>query len=176
MSISTRSSESPATNPPGTGHRVLVLREATLAGLSGWRPEDRHLRVGVADARDRRRRGVVARGEALFGAGIGARMLQHFGRAATLIAISRAHRTSDRGPGVVGRGRTRLGSRGAWGVSPETVHKDGSNIITKLHVSDRSGLRAPRWRLGRGRAGLNYPPPATWCQETRVPSSMIIRR
>ena len=35
---------------------------------------------------------AVARGEALFGAGIAARMLQHFGRSAVAVAVSAAHR------------------------------------------------------------------------------------
>ena len=44
---------------------------------------------------------AVARGEALFGAGIAARMLSHFGRAAHL-AVSAAHRARTRGAAVAG--------------------------------------------------------------------------
>jgi len=59
-------------------------------------------------------------------------------------------------------------------VSPKTVHNHASNMITKLHVSDRSGaiLRARDAGLGGPWVGLNYP--CSWCQEARVPSSMII--
>jgi hypothetical protein len=54
-------------------------------------------------------------------------------------------------------GGTTLGSRGAWEVSPKTVHNHASNIITKLHVSDRSGAIHPGTTLGRRRVGLTYP-------------------
>lgn len=67
--------------------------------------------------RDRPRRTVVARGEALFGAGIAARMLQHSGRAATsspfpelteretevLGLLAAGHRARDVGLGEPGR-------------------------------------------------------------------------
>jgi DNA-binding NarL/FixJ family response regulator len=81
--------------------------------------------------------------------------------AAQRSALSRAHRALDRGPGVVGRGRDNAGVARRLGVSPETVHNHASNIITMLHVSDRSGaiFRARDAGLGGplGRAELPLP-------------------
>jgi DNA-binding NarL/FixJ family response regulator len=68
----------------GLATRALVLTMyddvTVLAALRAGRTAT-HSRSRTE--RDRRRRTVSARGEALFGAGIAARMLQHFGRAAT---------------------------------------------------------------------------------------------
>jgi hypothetical protein len=110
--------------------------------------------------RDRPRRMVAARGEALLGAGIAARMLQRFGRAAIgLVPSSPSVRPRSWGcwPG----GRDNAGVARRLGVSPETVHNHASNIITMLHVSDRSGaiFRARDAGLGGplGRAELPLP-------------------
>jgi hypothetical protein len=58
------------------GDYDVTVLAALRAGASATHSRSR-------TGRDRPRRTVVARGEALFGAGIAARMLQHFGRAAT---------------------------------------------------------------------------------------------
>jgi DNA-binding NarL/FixJ family response regulator len=80
---------------------------------------------------------VVARGEALFGAGIAARMLQHFGRAATSSPFPELTERETEVLGLLAAGRDNAGVAGRLGVSPKTVHDHASNIITMLHVSDR---------------------------------------
>jgi DNA-binding NarL/FixJ family response regulator len=104
---------------------------------------------------------VVARGEALFGAGIAARMLQHFGRAATSSPFPELTERETEVLGLLAAGPGQRWGRDALGVSPKTVHNHVSNIITKLHVSDRSGaiFRARDVGLGGTGVGLNYPCP-----------------
>ena len=160
----------------GLATRALVLTMyddvTVLAALRAGRTAT-HSRSRTE--RDRRRRTVSARGEALFGAGIAAGMLQHFGRAATSSPFfSSSPKVRPRSWGCWPRGRDNAGVARRLRVSPKTVHNHASNIISKLHVSDRSGaiLRARDVGLGEpGRAELPLP---TWCQEARVPSSMII--
>jgi DNA-binding NarL/FixJ family response regulator len=120
---------------------------------------------------------VVARGEALFGAGIAARMLQHFGRAATSSPFPELTERDTEVLGLLAAGPGQRWGREALGGQPQDGHNHASNIITKLHVSDRSGaiLRARDVGLQRNRGWAELPRP-TWCQEARVPSSMIIRR
>ncbi len=97
---------------------------------------------------------AVARGEAVFGAGVAARMLDQFARAAT---ASPFPQLTDREHDVLrllakGFDNAAVGRR--LGVSDKTVRNYVSNIITKLHVSDRSAaiIRARE-------AGLGGPPP-----------------
>jgi DNA-binding NarL/FixJ family response regulator len=148
---------------------VIVLA-ALRAGASATHSRSR-------TGRDGRRRTVVARGEALFGAGIAARMLQHFGRAATSSPFPELTERETEVLGLLAAGRGQRWGREALGVSSKTVHNHASNIITKLHVSDRSGaiLRARDVGLGGAGVGLNYPCPLG-VKSLRVPSSMIIRR
>ncbi len=92
----------------------------------------------------------VARGEALFGAGIAVRMLQHFGHAA---ATSPFPQLTDRETEVLGllaAGLDNAAVARRLGVSSKTVRNHVSNIITKLQVSDRTGaiLRARDAGLG----------------------------
>ena len=96
----------------------------------------------------------VARGEALFGAGIAARMLRQFGRTA---ATSPFPQLTDRETEVLallaaGKDNATVARRLA--VSPKTVRNHVSNIIAKLHVADRSGaiLRARDAGLGDDRS------------------------
>jgi hypothetical protein len=160
-----------------SGRRLVGLRSPTRCGTRYARPGShdvrRRNRAGRAPCRvrtathsrsrtgrDRPRRMVAARGEALLGAGIAARMLQRFGRAAIgLVPSSPSVRPRSWGcwPG----GRDNAGVARRLGVSPETVHNHASNIITMLHVSDRSGaiFRARDAGLGGplGRAELPLP-------------------
>ena len=131
---------------------VIVLA-ALRAGASATHSRSR-------TGRDGRRRTVLARGEALFGAGIAARMLQHFGRAATS-SPSPSSPSETEVLGLLAEGPGQSRSRRRLGVSPKTVHNHASNIITKLHVSDRSRdiLRARDVGLGGAGVGLNYPCP-----------------
>ena len=81
---------------------------------------------------------AVARGDAVFGAGVAARMLEQFARAAT---ASPFPQLTDREHDVLrslakGLDNAAVGRR--LGVSDKTVRNYVSNIITKLHVTDRS--------------------------------------
>jgi len=62
---------------------VLTMYDDDVTVLAALRAGASATHSRSRTGRDGRRRTVVARGEALFGAGIAARMLQHFGRAAT---------------------------------------------------------------------------------------------
>jgi DNA-binding NarL/FixJ family response regulator len=93
---------------------------------------------------------AVARGEALFGAGIAARMLSHFGRAASTSPFPQLTDRESEILGLLAAGLdTGVVSR-RLGVSAKTVRNHVSSIITKLHVSDRSAaiLRARDAGLG----------------------------
>ena len=93
---------------------------------------------------------AVARGEALFGAGIAARMLQHFGHSAVASPFPQLTERETEVLGLLAAGRDNAGVARRLGVSPKTVRNHVSNIITKLQVSDRSGaiLRARDAGLG----------------------------
>jgi DNA-binding NarL/FixJ family response regulator len=95
---------------------------------------------------------AVARGEALFGAGIAARMLQHFGRSAASSPFPQLTERETEVLGLLAAGHDNAGVARRLAVSPKTVRNHVSNIITKLHVSDRSGaiLRARDAGLGGG--------------------------
>jgi len=93
---------------------------------------------------------AVARGDAVFGAGVAARMLEQFARAAT---ASPFPQLTDREHDVLrslakGLDNAAVGRR--LGVSDKTVRNYVSNIITKLHVTDRSAaiIRAREAGLG----------------------------
>jgi DNA-binding NarL/FixJ family response regulator len=93
---------------------------------------------------------AVARGEAVFGAGVAARMLDQFARTAT---ASPFPQLTDREHDVLrllakGFNNAAVGRR--LGVSDKTVRNYVSNIITKLHVTDRSAaiMRAREAGLG----------------------------
>jgi len=93
---------------------------------------------------------AVARGEAVFGAGVAARMLEQFARAAT---ASPFPQLTDREQDVLrllakGFDNAAVGRR--LDLSDKTVRNYVSNIITKLHVTDRSAaiIRAREAGLG----------------------------
>ena len=96
---------------------------------------------------------AVARGEAVFGAGVAGRLLDQFARAAS---ASPFPQLTDREHDVLrllAKGFDNAGVGRRLGVSDKTVRNYVSNIITKLHVSDRSAaiIRARE-------AGLGEPP------------------
>jgi DNA-binding NarL/FixJ family response regulator len=92
----------------------------------------------------------VARGEALFGAGIAARMLSHFGRTATASPFPQLTEREHEVLALLAAGRDNAAVARRLGVSSKTVRNHVSNIVTKLQVADRSGaiLRARDAGLG----------------------------
>ena len=78
-------------------------------------------------------------------------MLQHFGRAATSSPFPELTERETEVLGLSGSGQ-RWG-RGSLGVSPKTVCNHVSDIITELHVSDRSGAILRARDVGLGGAG-----------------------
>jgi DNA-binding NarL/FixJ family response regulator len=96
---------------------------------------------------------AVARGEALFGAGIAARMLQHFGRSATSLPFPQLTERETEVLALLASGKDNAGVAHRLGVSAKTVRNHVSNIITKLHVSDRSGAIIRARDAGLGGSG-----------------------
>jgi DNA-binding NarL/FixJ family response regulator len=96
----------------------------------------------------------IARGEALFGAGIAARMLSHFGRTAAASPFPQLTEREHEVLALLAAGRDNPAVARRLGVSSKTVRNHVSNIITKLQVADRSGaiIRARDAGLG-GTAG-----------------------
>lgn len=95
---------------------------------------------------------AVARGEALFGAGVAARMLDVFGRSARVSPFPQLTEREAEVLGLLATGLDNAVVARRLGVSAKTVRNHVSNIITKLHVSDRSAaiLRARDAGLGDG--------------------------
>jgi len=144
----------------GLGVRVLILTmsdddenvlAALRAGANGYTLKGAGPDELVAAVH------AVARGEALFGAGIAARMLQHFGRSAVASPFPQLTERETEVLGLLAAGRDNAGVARRLGVSPKTVRNHVSNIITKLHVSDRSGAILRARDAGLGGAGGNVP-------------------
>ena len=95
----------------------------------------------------------IARGEALFGAGIAARMLSHFGRTATASPFPQLTEREHEVLGLLAAGRDNAAVARRLGVSSKTVRNHVSNIITKLQVPDRSGAIIRARDAGLGGAG-----------------------
>ncbi|HTJ39527.1 MAG TPA: response regulator transcription factor [Dactylosporangium sp.] len=93
---------------------------------------------------------AVARGEAVFGAGVAAQLLGHFARAASASPFPQLTEREHEVLGLLARGMDNTAIARRLGVTGKTVRNHVSNVITKLHVSDRSGaiLRARRAGLG----------------------------
>ncbi|HET8970283.1 MAG TPA: response regulator transcription factor [Candidatus Nanopelagicales bacterium] len=93
---------------------------------------------------------AVARGDALFGAGIAARMLEVFGRSASTSPFPQLTEREEEVLGLLAGGLDNAGCARRLQVSAKTVRNHVSNIITKLHVSDRTAaiLRAREAGLG----------------------------
>jgi DNA-binding NarL/FixJ family response regulator len=92
----------------------------------------------------------IARGEALFGAGIAARMLSHFSRSATTSPFPQLTEREQEVLALLAAGRDNAAVAHRLGVSSKTVRNHVSNIVTKLQVADRTGaiLRARDAGLG----------------------------
>ena len=121
----------------GLGARVLILTmsdddenvlAALRAGAYGYTLKGAGPDELVAAVR------AVARGEALFGAGIAARMLQHFGHSAVASPFPQLTERETEVLGLLAAGRDNAGVARRLGVSPKTVRNHVSNIITKLQV------------------------------------------
>ena len=97
---------------------------------------------------------AVARGEVLFGAGIAARMLELFGRSASTSPFPQLTEREAEVLGLLASGLDNAVIARRLGVSAKTIRNHISNIITKLHVSDRTAaiLRARDAGLGGGQA------------------------
>jgi DNA-binding NarL/FixJ family response regulator len=99
---------------------------------------------------------AVARGEAVFGAGVAGRMLSHFARTATIEPFPQLTEREHDVLRLIARGSDNAMVARRLGVSSKTVRNHVSNIITKLQVVDRSAaiIRARE-------AGLGGPPAGT---------------
>jgi DNA-binding NarL/FixJ family response regulator len=99
---------------------------------------------------------AVARGEAVFGAGVAAQMLNHFARTATIEPFPQLTTREHEVLGLIARGSDNAAVARRLDVSGKTVRNHVSNIITKLQVVDRSAaiIRARE-------AGLGPPPSDT---------------
>lgn len=97
---------------------------------------------------------AVARGEVLFGAGIAARMLELFGRSASTSPFPQLTEREAEVLGLLASGLDNAVIARRLGVSAKTIRNHISNIIAKLHVSDRTAaiLRARDAGLGGGQA------------------------
>ena len=96
---------------------------------------------------------AVARGEALFGAGIAGRMLAHFSRAARNAPFPQLTEREHEVLGLLAQGLDNAAVARRLAMSAKTVRNHVSTIITKLQVADRTAavLRARD-------AGLGAPP------------------
>jgi hypothetical protein len=104
---------------------------------------------------------VVARGEALFGAGIAARMLQHFGRAATSSPFPELTERETEVVGLLAAGRDNVGVARRLGSAPRrciTTHPTSSPSCTSP-TDPGAVLRTRDAGLGGTWVGLNYPCP-----------------
>jgi DNA-binding NarL/FixJ family response regulator len=97
---------------------------------------------------------AVAHGEAVFGAGIAARMLQHFSRVASAAPFPQLTEREGEVLRLIAAGADNATVARRLGVSGKTVRNYVSNIITKLQVTDRTAavLKA---RAGLGGSGRN---------------------
>jgi DNA-binding NarL/FixJ family response regulator len=140
----------------GSPTRVLILTmsddtesvfAALRAGAHGYSVKGAGPDEVVAAVR------AVARGEAIFGEGVAARMLQHFSRAAATGPFpqltAREHEVLD----LLARGLDNPAVARRLALSGKTVRNHVSNVIAKLQVVDRTAaiLRARD-------AGLGGPP------------------
>jgi len=93
---------------------------------------------------------AVARGEAVFGSGIAARMLAHFSRAAASAPFPQLTEREHEVLRLIAGGADNTTVARRLAVSGKTVRNHVSNIITKLQVVDRAGaiLRARDAGLG----------------------------
>jgi DNA-binding NarL/FixJ family response regulator len=137
----------------GLPTRVLILTmydddenvlAALRAGAAGYALKEAGPEEIVAAVR------AVARGEAVFGAGVAAKLLGHFARAASASPFPQLTEREQEVLGLLARGLDNPAIARRLGVSGKTVRNHVSNVITKLHVADRSAaiLRAREAGLG----------------------------
>jgi DNA-binding NarL/FixJ family response regulator len=137
----------------GLRTRVLILTmsdddesvfAALRAGASGYTVKGAGPDEVVAAVR------AVARGEAVFGTGVAARMLQHFSRTATAAPFPQLTEREHEVLGLLARGFDNPAIARRLGVSGKTVRNHVSAVITKLQVPDRTAavLRARDAGLG----------------------------
>ncbi|GAA4079916.1 response regulator [Nonomuraea soli] len=93
---------------------------------------------------------AVARGEAVFGAGVAGRMLAHFARSAAAAPFPQLTEREQQVLELVARGLDNGTIARRLGVSGKTVRNHVSSVLTKLQVSDRSAaiVRAREAGLG----------------------------
>ncbi len=98
---------------------------------------------------------AVARGEAVFGAGVAARLLGLFSHVAAASPFPQLTEREHEVLGLVARGMDNTAIARRLGLSGKTVRNHVSNVITKLHVADRSAavLRAREAGLGGSAPG-----------------------
>lgn len=99
---------------------------------------------------------AVARGEAVFGAGVASRMLDQFARVASAAPFPQLTDREHDVLRLLAKGLDNAGVARRLDLSDKSVRNYVSNIITKLQVSDRSAA------ITRAReAGLGGPKPGT---------------
>ncbi|MFI6317437.1 response regulator [Nonomuraea sp. NPDC050556] len=93
---------------------------------------------------------AVARGEAVFGAGVASRLLAHFARAVSATPFPQLTEREHEVLGLVAQGLDNTTIARRLGVSGKTVRNHVSNVLTKLHLADRSAaiVRAREAGLG----------------------------
>ena len=137
----------------GLATRVLMLTmsgddesvfAALRAGASGYTLKGSHPDDIVAAVR------AVARGEAVFGAGVAAQMLRHFSRSVTVAPFPQLTEREHEVLRLLAAGADNAAIARRMGVSGKTVRNHVSNVITKLQVSDRTAavMRARDAGLG----------------------------
>jgi DNA-binding NarL/FixJ family response regulator len=122
---------------------------ALRAGAYGYALKDASGQEIVAAVR------AVARGEAVFGAGVAAQLLQHFARTAAAVPFPQLTEREHEVLHLLAQGMDNTGIARRLGVAGKTVRNHVSNVISKLQVGDRAAaiLRARQ-------AGLGGPPTA----------------
>jgi DNA-binding NarL/FixJ family response regulator len=117
---------------------------ALRAGAYGYTLKDADGEEIVAAIR------AIARGEAVFGAGVATQLLRHFAHSAATSPFPQLTEREHEVLALVARGLDNTAVARRLGVSGKTVRNYVSNVITKLHVTDRSAaiIRAREAGLG----------------------------
>jgi DNA-binding NarL/FixJ family response regulator len=136
---------------PDTAVLVLTMLDDNDTVLAAMRAGAQgYLLKGAGQGElERALRGVVA-GEAIFGPGVAARMLEHFARGGAAPFPQLTHREREI-LDLIARGLRNHAIAERLGLSPRTVANHISSIFAKLHVTDRSEaiVRAREQGLGR---------------------------
>lgn len=138
---------------PDVGVLVVTMLDDDASVFAAMRAGARgYLLKGASPPELERAVRSIANGEALFGGGIAARALAHFGAARRSAAspfpdlTEREHEVLD----LVAAGHDNSTIARRLGLSPKTVRNHLSNVLTKLQVTDRSQaiVRARQAGLG----------------------------